>query len=107
MWQAWLNLAAGLWLILCGLVPSLQTPGAMIVPGIVVFILGFWTTARVKSWEGTINGIAGIWLFLSGVWFELWVPWNFLILGALITVLSIVNLIEHPSPATQTPHTAK
>lgn len=107
MWQSWINLVTGLWLILCGLVPSLQSPGTIIIPSIIVVIFGFWSTAQIKSWEETINGIIGIWLFISGVWLALWVPWNFIILGGIITVLSIVNLIDHPSPSTQAPQAVK
>ena len=106
MWQAWFNLAAGLYLIISGFVPALQTPASMIVPGATVFVMGFWTTIKVQSMEGTVNGIAGIWLFLSGVWFQLYMPWNFFIVGGIITILSIWNLAEHPHP-THVPYTAK
>ncbi len=106
MWQSWLNFTIGLWLILCGFVPSLRTPASMIVPGALAFIFGFWSTARVQNWEGSINGILGVWLFLSGVWFQLYLSWNFFVIGGIITVLSIWNLAEHPDPS-QVPHIAK
>lgn len=106
MWQSWINLAIGLWLILCGFVPALQTPDSMIIPGILALIFGFWSTTRVSSWEGVINGIAGIWLFLSGLWFQFYLPWNFLVIGGIITVLSLWNLAEHPDPS-HIPYTVK
>lgn len=96
MWQAWFNLAAGIWLILCGFIPSLQTPASMLIPGAVAFVFGFWNTYTDKSWQGVINGSAGIWLFLSGIWFGLFVQWNFLVFGVLIGVMALWNITEHP-----------
>ncbi len=98
MWQAWLDLAVGIWLIVCGFVPIIRTPASMIVAGIVAFVFGFWGAARVNSWQGTINGIIGIWLFLSGVAFGLAVPWNFFIAGIVIGILAIWSLSEHTTP---------
>lgn len=99
MWQSWLNLVIGLWLILCGFTPSLQIPVYMIVPGALAFIFGFWTTIRVQNWEGNINGIMGVWLFLSGLLFNLNLSWNFTVAGGIITILSVWNLAEHPDPS--------
>jgi hypothetical protein len=98
MWQGWMDLAAGIWLIISAFIPAIRTPASMIVGGIVVFVFGFWGAARVNSWQGTINGIIGIWLFLSGVAFMLAVPWNFFISGVVIGILSIWNVAQHESP---------
>ena len=99
MWQGWIDLAVGIWLVVCAFVPGLQTPASMIVPGIAAFVFGFWGAARVNSWQGTVNGIIGIWLFLSGIAFNLFVLWNFFIAGALVGVLSIWNVARHSEPA--------
>lgn len=98
MWQAWLDLAVGIWLIICGFVPALQTPASMIVAGIVAFVFGFWGAARANSWQGTVNGIIGIWLFLSAVAFGLVVPWNFFISGIVVGILAIWNISVHEAP---------
>ncbi len=98
MWQAWFNIAVGIWLIVCAFIPSLQMPASMIVPGIVSIIFGFWGGGTVNSWQGYVNGILGVWLFLSGVWFMLFVPWNFFILGIVIGILAIWNTTEHIHP---------
>jgi hypothetical protein len=98
MWQAWMDLAVGVWLIVSAFITAIQTPSSMIVAGIVVFIFGFWGAARVNSWQGTINGIIGVWLFLSGIAFALALPWNFFISGAVIAILAIWNLAQHETP---------
>jgi hypothetical protein len=97
MWQGWMDFAVGVWLIVSGFIPALQTPSSMIVAGIVAFVFGFWGAARVNSWQGTINGILGVWLFLSGIAFSLIVPWNFFISGAVIGILAIWNVAQHES----------
>lgn len=98
MWQGWINIAVGVWLIICGFVPQLQTPAGILIPGIVSVIFGFWGAGRVNSWQGTVNGIIGIWLFLSGVAFGLAVPWNFFISGIVVGILAIWNTAEHAEP---------
>jgi len=98
MLQAWFNIAVGLWLLLCGFIPSLQTPASMFVAGAVAMLFGFWGTGRTGSMQSTVNGMIGIWLFLSGIWFDLYVPWNFLVFGAAITILAIWNTTEHTHP---------
>lgn len=99
MLQSWFNIAVGIWLLLCGFIPSLQTPASMITAGAVAMLFGFWGTGRTFSWQSTINGIIGIWLFLSGVWFHLYVPWNFFVFGAAMLILAVWNTSEHPKPS--------
>ena len=99
MWQAWFNLAVGIWLVICGFIPGLQTPVSMLVPGAVAFIFGFWSTYTDKSWQGIVNGVSGIWLFLSAVWFGLFIQWNFLVFGVLIGIMALWNITEHPHRA--------
>ena len=101
MLQSWFNIAAGAWLIVCGFVPSLQTPASMIVAGAVAMLFGFWGAGRTGSWQSIINGMIGIWLFLSGVWFTLYVPWNFFVFGAAAFILAAWNTTEHPTPSHQ------
>lgn len=105
MWQAWFNIAVGIWLVICAFVPSLQTPASMIVPGVVSFVFGFWGAERINSWQGYVNGFLGIWLFLSAVWFMILAPWNFFIAGIVIGILAIWNTAEHPHPQHAHAHT--
>ncbi len=98
MWQAWLNIAVGIWLIICAFVPALWTPASMIVPGVVSFVFGFWGGGMESSWQGYVNGVIGTWLFLSGIWFMLYEPWNFFLSGIVVTVLAIWNSIQHQHP---------
>ncbi len=102
MWQSWVNLAAGIWLILSGIIPSIHTPASMIVAGAVAVICGFW--AGVEKWPGYVTGIIGIWLLLSAIWFGLVVSWNFILFGIIVALIAIWNLsspphgrpVEHP-----------
>ncbi len=86
MWQAWINIAAGLWAFLSGLFIVLSVPANFIITGIVIAIFGFW---GVRRWQGIANGILGIWLFISGFSPELSNPMNFLIVGLIVTGLAI------------------
>lgn len=99
MIQSWFNIAVGIWLILSGFIPPLQTPVGMISAGAVAMLFGFWGIARAKSWQSLLNGIIGIWVFLSGVWFHLFVPWNYFIFGAALLVFAIWNTADHPHPS--------
>ncbi len=92
MWQGWVDIIIGIWLILCGFIPALQTPPSMLIAGVAAAIFGFWS----KTWQGTTNGIIGFWLFFSGVWFGLVAPWNFFISGGIMTILAVWNATKHP-----------
>jgi len=92
MWQGWINLAAGAWLIVSAFVPAIRTPVSMFVAGIVIAVFGFW--ASIRSWQSTVNGIIGIWRFISGIALGLAVTWNFFIAGAVIGLLAIWNVSE-------------
>ncbi|MFZ0455461.1 MAG: hypothetical protein WCE54_13670 [Ignavibacteriaceae bacterium] len=96
MWQGWIDLAVGIWLIVSGFITALRTPASMLVAGAVAIVFGFWGASRANSWQGTINGIIGIWLFLSAIWFSLIVPWNFFVFGVAIAILAIWNIAQNP-----------
>lgn len=98
MWQAWINLIVGAWLIIAGIIPVLREPVSMFVAGIAAIIFGFWGSGQVNSWQGTVNGIIGIWLALSALFFTLAVGWNFIIFGAVMLCLAAWNAGEHPHP---------
>lgn len=100
MWQGWINLILGVWLILTGFVSTLQTPLNLIIVGILAVIFGFWT---YKNWQGDVAGVLGIWLFLSGVWWNLLSPLNFIIVGVLLGIVGIWEGLVHPKE--MTPHT--
>lgn len=98
MWQAWINVIMGAWLIIAGIIPVLRADVSMFIPGIIAIIFGFWGAGEAKSWQGTVNGIIGIWLALSGIFFSLALAWNFIIFGAVILCLAAWNAGEHPHP---------
>ncbi len=92
MWQGWINLILGVWLIISGFVGGLQTPANLIVVGILAAIFGFWA---YKSWQGVVNGILGIWTLLSGLIFHLLAPANFLIVGVLMGIFGAWEAFGH------------
>ncbi len=93
MWQGWIDLADGVWLIIAGFIFSIRTPASMLIAGCVAILFGFWASTR--SWQGAVNGIIGIWLFVSAVWFNLAVPWNFFISGVIVAAMAIWNISAH------------
>ncbi len=96
MWQAWVNLVIGLWLILSGFIPELDTPSLMLISGFIVFLSGFSAAISSKSWEGILNSLIGVWLILCSIWFNFFMPWNFFVTGGVIFVFAVWNINEHP-----------
>ena len=97
MWQGWIDLIMGLWILSCGFSNHLELADNLWIPGLVVFVFGLWATMKGKSWQGFINSLAGLWLFLSGLFFSIVIGWNFIIFGVLITVLALWNVSAHPN----------
>ncbi len=42
MWQGWIDLAVGIWLIISDFIPALRTPTSMLAAGAVAIVFGFW-----------------------------------------------------------------
>ncbi len=99
MWQVWITLLIGLWMVLSGLVPGLDASGNYIVTGAILTIFGFWA----GRWQGTINGLLGLWIVLSGIVPSLIAPGNLIVVGIVVTVLAIwqrAGGVEEPVPQT-------
>jgi len=86
MWQGWINLVIGVWLVISGIFATLQTPINMIIVGILAAIFGFWA---YKMWQGIVNGVLGIWVLLSGLAFNLVIPVNFIVVGIVMGALGV------------------
>lgn len=95
MWQGWIDLIMGLWVLSCGFVNRMQVNDNMWIPGVMVLFFGLWSAKRGNSWQGFINSLFGLWLFLSGVFFALNTGWNFIIFGTIITILALWNVSAH------------
>ncbi len=65
MWQAGINVIAGIWAIVSSSTGSLITPGNFLITGLVVALFGFWNPQW--QWQGIVDGILGQWLILSSV----------------------------------------
>jgi len=42
MWQQWVNVIAGAWLVISAFVPSLRSLGNIVITGGIVLILALW-----------------------------------------------------------------
>jgi hypothetical protein len=96
MWLEWIEFMIGIWLIVCGFIPGLQSSASLVATGIATFLFGFWDAAIANSWQGTINGVLGVWLVLSGMTFHLNSQWNFFIVGSVILILAVWSVAKHP-----------
>ena len=92
MWQGWINLILGIWLIISGLIPSLQVVPNMLIVGILGAVFGFWL---YKMWQGIVNGILGLWLIVSSLLLNLVLPLNFIIVGIVMGGLGVWSALTH------------
>jgi hypothetical protein len=100
MWQGWINVMTGLWVLSCGFFFDLRSFPNLWAPGAVILIFGLWAGKRGNSWQGFFNAIIGIWLILSGIAFNLNTTWNYIISGALISIIAIWNVSITPKSST-------
>ncbi|BFN36169.1 SPW repeat protein [Fidelibacter multiformis] len=91
MWQAWVNVILGLWLVVSGFIPGVQVNWNMIIAGILIALLGFTAS---KKWPAIVAGIVGIWIFISGLVPSLIVQLNFIIAGIVVLILSLVLALQ-------------
>ncbi|MGC9512223.1 MAG: SPW repeat domain-containing protein [Fidelibacterota bacterium] len=91
MWQAWVNVILGLWLVVSGFISGVQVNWNMIIAGILIALLGFTTS---KKWPAIVAGIVGIWIFISGLVPSLIVQLNFIIAGIVVLILSLVLALQ-------------
>ena len=93
MWQGWISLILGLWLILSGLISSLQHPINLFITGVLAAVFGFWA---YRHWQCIVNGVLGLWLILSGFITTLIHPLNFIIVGLVMGALGLWVGLSHP-----------
>jgi len=92
MWQGWINLILGLWVLVSGLIGTLQGLISLIIYGVAIAILGFW---GAKKWQGIVMGIIGVWLVISGIFYStLGMPWNYIVFGLITAALGIWTALE-------------
>ena len=91
MWQGWISLLIGVWLIFSGLFSGLQSPFNLVFFGLLILILGFFL---LKGWEGIVNGILGIWLIIGGFFSGFITAQNFVVVGILISTISIIRIFH-------------
>ncbi|MFZ0390687.1 MAG: hypothetical protein WAN36_09550 [Calditrichia bacterium] len=91
-------LITGVWLILSGIIPVLQSPINLILVGSFMAVCCFLSQ---KTWQILTIGIIGLWLFLSGMIsvlgsaaVSLVASLNFLIIGMLLMLLGVVFYLK-------------
>ncbi|MCD6234568.1 MAG: SPW repeat protein [Candidatus Marinimicrobia bacterium] len=99
MWQAWVNVILGLWLVVSGFIPGVQVNWNMIIAGILIALLGFTAS---KKWPAIVAGILGIWIFISGLFPSLIVQINFIIAGLAVLILSLILALQKTPGETKT-----
>ena len=92
MWQAWVNLIAGVWAIISGASPELTVPVNFWITGAVMAVFGFWTPRR--KWQGIVDGFLGLWLIISGFVPSLTTQSNLFIVGIAVAVLAAWRAFE-------------
>jgi hypothetical protein len=100
MWQGWISLIIGVWLIISGLISALQGPVNLVLFGLLAAIIGFFF---LKGWEGTVSGILGVWLIISGFISGFITAPNFIVMGIVIAILSLIRIF-HLHRGTETKH---
>ena len=91
MWQAWLSLIIGVWLIFSGIISDLQQVLNVFISGALLVLFSFFF---LKGWEGVVNGFLGIWLVLCGLMAVLITPLNCLMIGILTLIVSGVRVFH-------------
>ncbi|MBD3315093.1 MAG: hypothetical protein GF344_04845 [Chitinivibrionales bacterium] len=86
MWQAWVNIAAGIWAVISGFSMTLVNPTNFLITGAVMAVFGFWAPRR--RWQGIVNGVIGLWLIISAFIAGLVTPQNLIISGLVVAVLA-------------------
>jgi len=66
MWETAINLFIGLWLVATG-IRYPDSPGVLIVSGIVAVTFGFYVAAVRQCWQSFVIGMIGLWLFVSPI----------------------------------------
>lgn len=87
MWQAWINIIAGLWLTISSLISNVDVPANYFLLGIIITFFGFWTPR--DKWQGNSNGIMGLWLILSGFFTKMQTPTNLAVSGIIVMILAV------------------
>ncbi len=106
MWQAWVNVIAGIWALLSSFTYALTTPTNFFITGAVIAVFGFW--APRGKWQGVVNGILGVWLIISSFVPELVAQANLLVVGLAVAILAAWRAAGGPArqhhPTQRTAH---
>ena len=118
MWQGWINLVLGIWMIVAGFVlPVTRTAVGINFTIVGAIILGFalWTALR-KDYLSWVNVVMGIWAIVAS-WVlpiekaaekgaeaarhpALWI--NYLVVGVIVIVFALLCALRKPKTAGET-----
>jgi len=96
MWQAWIYAIIGIWLIISGLLVSLNTSWNYNIIGILLFI---HVLRKYKTRQCWLSGLLGFWLIICAILQTLMVPLNLIIVGIAVIGISFweVYVVKHKS----------
>ena len=103
MWQDWLNFILGLWLVVAGFIPSLNTAAGRLwdylIVGVLVLIFGAW--AAKERWPEWLNVVLALWLIVAAFvpWTGMAVAVNSIVVGALIAIFGLWAALMKPKAA--------
>ena len=91
MWQGWISLIIGLWLITSGLITTFQGPTNMVIVGVLSIYTGFFL---VRKWEGIVIGILGTWILICGFIAGFITTHNLIFTGIVISLISLITIFH-------------
>jgi len=105
MYQGWIKLIIGVWLIISGLISYLMSPVNMMITGFIVAVCCF---ESYRLWQAMAIGSLGLWLFMSGISHQLMhthlvSPINFFCVGILLSALGTYYILHDQKKFTSKP----
>jgi len=96
MLQGWINFFLGLWVVLSGVVSTLNFSVNYIATGIIIGVLGIWSS---QKWQGIVTAVLGFWLIISGFVPGMKGSANLIIVGIIVTLVSLwqgLSIFQNP-----------
>ena len=94
MWESWLNLGLGVWLLSIGLRQH-TSPGALLVVGTVATIFGLWIATTRNHVAGALTLLLGVWLYVAAVVTPFAGPRRYLVAGIALALSALWDLATH------------
>ena|SRR6185436_18655157 len=94
MWESWLNLGLGMWLLSIGMRQH-SSPGALLIAGAAAIVLGLWIATTRNHWAGAFAGLLGVWLYVAAVVTPFAGPRRYVLAGIALALSALWDLVTH------------